>query len=96
MEWIRSAPTGVRPVPIMLMRAWLTPSSSPAPFSGDDSVPLAPADAGTASGRGLRLVQEYAGSWGGWALGDGMLGRGAGELLWFDVGGRATLPLLRK
>ncbi|MFD3731569.1 ATP-binding protein [Streptomyces sp. NPDC058632] len=60
----------------------------PAPFSGsrEDSVPLAPADAG--SGRGLRLVQEYADSWGGWAIGGSVLGCGAGKLLWFEVGGR--------
>ncbi|MEU1919703.1 ATP-binding protein [Streptomyces albogriseolus] len=69
----------------------------PAPFSGaggDDSVP--PARPGAESGRGLRLVQEYADSWGGWSLGDGGPRRGAGKLLWFEVGGRATLPLLLK
>ncbi|MFF6812043.1 hypothetical protein ACFZAG_19420 [Streptomyces sp. NPDC012403] len=43
-----------------------------------------------------RGVQEYADFWGGRALGDGVPGRGAGKLLWFEVGGRATLPLLRK
>ncbi|WP_181383487.1 ATP-binding protein [Streptomyces sp. NWU339] len=60
----------------------------PAPFDGFswDRVALAPA--GAESGRGLRLVQEYADSWGGWALGDGVPGRGAGKLLWFEVGGR--------
>ncbi|MFZ4139278.1 ATP-binding protein [Streptomyces griseoincarnatus] len=75
---------------------WDSDPYVPAPFggAGDDSVPLAPLDSG--SGRGLRLVQEYADSWGGWALGDGALGRGAGKLLWFEVGGRATLPLLLK
>ncbi|MFF9755871.1 ATP-binding protein [Streptomyces sp. NPDC014344] len=67
---------------------------SPSGRAGDDSAPLAPLDAG--SGRGLLLVQEYADSWGGRALGDGALGRGAGKLLWFEVGGRATLPLLPK
>lgn len=75
---------------------WDSDPYIPAPFggSGEDFVPLAPLDAG--SGRGLRLVQECADSWGGWALGDGAPGRGAGKLLWFEVGGRATLPLLRK
>ncbi|CAL9454149.1 ATP-binding protein [Streptomyces sp. enrichment culture] len=67
---------------------------SPSGGAGDDSAPLAPLDTG--SGRGLLLVQEYADSWGGRALGDGALGRGAGKLLWFEVGGRATLPLLPK
>lgn len=38
------------------------------------------------SGRGLLLVQEFADSWGGWSLTDGLLGRGAGKLLWFEVG----------
>ncbi|MFH9569939.1 hypothetical protein ACH4MG_05225 [Streptomyces sp. NPDC017454] len=56
--------------------------------SPEELVPLASADAG--SGRGLRLVQEYADSWGGWSLGDELLGRGAGKLLWFEVGGRPT------
>ncbi|MFF0695615.1 ATP-binding protein [Streptomyces tendae] len=39
------------------------------------------------SGRGLRLVQAYADSWGGWSLGDDVLPRGAGKLLWFEVRG---------
>ncbi|MBT3153016.1 ATP-binding protein [Streptomyces sp. CHD11] len=75
---------------------WDSDPRVPAPFgqSGDGSAPLAPA--GAESGRGLGLVREYADSWGGWALGDGALGRGAGKLLWFEVGGRAKLPLLRK
>ena len=75
---------------------WDSDPYVPAPFggAGDDSVPLAPLDSG--SGCGLRLVQEYADSWGGWSLGDGGLRRGAGKLLWFEVGGRATLPLLLK
>jgi hypothetical protein len=38
-------------------------------------------------GRGLRLMQEYAGCWGGRPLGDGLLDRGAGKSLWFEVGG---------
>ncbi|MFJ5301522.1 ATP-binding protein [Streptomyces sp. NPDC088350] len=58
----------------------------PAPFGGPprDSVPRAPTDA--EGGRGLRLVQEYADCWGGWSLGDNLLDRGAGKLLWFEVG----------
>ncbi|WP_430378924.1 hypothetical protein [Streptomyces sp. B1-3] len=48
-------------------------------------MPLAPPD--DESGRGLRLMQEYADCWGGWSLGDGPLDRGAGKLLWFEVGG---------
>lgn len=68
----------------------------PAPFggAGEKLAPLAPDEA--ECGRGLRLVQEHADSWGGWALGDAAPGRGAGKLLWFEVGGRAKLPLLRK
>jgi hypothetical protein len=38
-------------------------------------------------GRGLHLVQEYADCWGGRPLGDGLLDRGAGKSLWFEVGG---------
>lgn len=59
----------------------------PAPFGAPpwDRVPLAPPD--DEGGRGLRLVQEYADCWGGWSLGDGPLDRGAGKLLWFEVGG---------
>ncbi|MEU6373986.1 ATP-binding protein [Streptomyces sp. NPDC046909] len=59
----------------------------PAPFGPPprDSVPPVPTDAD--GGRGLRLVQEYANCWGGWPLGDGLLDRGAGKLLWFEVGG---------
>lgn len=75
---------------------WDSDPYIPAPFGGggEDFVPLAPTDAG--SGRGLRLVQEYADSWGGWALDGGASGRGGGKPLWFEVGGRAKLPLLRK
>ncbi|MGC9494691.1 ATP-binding protein [Streptomyces sp. WG7] len=48
----------------------------------------APAPPGAGGGRGLHLMREYAHSWGGWSLGDGgPLGRGAGKLLWFEVGG---------
>lgn len=48
-------------------------------------VPYVPAKA--EQGRGLRLVQDHADSWGGLSLGDGgPLDRGAGKLLWFEVG----------
>ncbi|MFE2064558.1 ATP-binding protein [Streptomyces sp. NPDC059467] len=58
----------------------------PAPFGEPpgDRVPPAPADA--QGGRGLYLVQEYADRWGGWSLESGPLDRGAGKLLWFEVG----------
>ncbi|MEU5597921.1 ATP-binding protein [Streptomyces sp. NPDC020298] len=60
----------------------------PAPFGRqpEDRVPAVPV--GADSGRGLRLVQELATAWGGWPFGDDLLGRrGAGKLLWFEVGG---------
>lgn len=66
---------------------WDSHPRIPAPF-GDppwDRVPAAPVDA--EEGRGLHLVQEYADSWGGLSMGDGPLDRGAGKLLWFEVGG---------
>ncbi|MGY5008663.1 ATP-binding protein [Streptomyces sp. 900105755] len=62
----------------------------PAPFGAPprDRVPLTPAEA--EAGRGLHLVQAYADAWGGWSVGDGgPLERGAGKLLWFEVGGRS-------
>ncbi|GGZ80664.1 ATP-binding protein [Streptomyces echinoruber] len=60
----------------------------PAPFgrAPGESRAAAPVDADR--GRGLHLVQEYADSWGGWAVGDGLLDRGAGKVLWFEVGTR--------
>ncbi|NGO10370.1 ATP-binding protein [Streptomyces sp. HC44] len=66
---------------------WDSSPHVPAPFGKPpgDRVPPAPADA--EGGRGLLLVREYASSWGGWPLGDELLGRGAGKLLWFEVGG---------
>ncbi|PBC95736.1 histidine kinase-like protein [Streptomyces sp. Ag82_O1-15] len=65
---------------------WDTSSCIPAPFDKPpgDRVPSAPVDA--VSGRGLILVQERADSWGGWPLGDSLLDRGGGKLLWFEVG----------
>ncbi|WP_159326975.1 ATP-binding protein [Streptomyces tendae] len=49
--------------------------------------PFAEPQGDAESGRGLRLVQAYADSWGGWSLGDDVLPRGAGKLLWFEVRG---------
>jgi anti-sigma regulatory factor (Ser/Thr protein kinase) len=69
---------------------WDSHPHIPAPFAkppGDRVQPV-PVEAG--GGRGLLLVQEYADSWGGWTLGDGLLDRGAGKLLWFEVGGRKS------
>ncbi|OIJ86514.1 hypothetical protein BIV25_40805 [Streptomyces sp. MUSC 14] len=65
---------------------WDRHPNIPAPFGEPpwDRVPPAPVDA--EEGRGLRLVQECADSWGGWSLGDSPLDRGAGKLLWFEVG----------
>ena len=59
----------------------------PVPFSapGERVPPVAPDAEG---GRGLALVQECADSWGGWSLGDDVLGWSGGKLLWFEVGGR--------
>ncbi|MEU8974311.1 ATP-binding protein [Streptomyces monashensis] len=70
---------------------WDSHPHIPAPFGEPpwDRVPLAPADA--EQGRGLRLVQEYADSWGGLLVGDGPRERGAGKLLWFEVGHPAVV-----
>lgn len=69
---------------------WDSSSHIPAPFDRPpgDRMPAAPGDA--EGGRGLLLMQEYASSWGGWPLGDGLLDRGAGKLLWFEVEGGAS------
>ncbi|MFH8463999.1 ATP-binding protein [Streptomyces sp. NPDC017991] len=70
---------------------WDSSPHIPAPFDeppgsrGVQSTPIKPAPAGAESGRGLFLVQQCATSWGGWSLGSGLLGRGAGKLLWFEV-----------
>ncbi|MFE2514288.1 ATP-binding protein [Streptomyces mirabilis] len=66
---------------------WDSSPHIPAPFDQSPGSRVAPAPADAGGGRGLLLVQEYADSWGGWALGDDLLGRGAGKLLWFEVGG---------
>ncbi|MFI7294366.1 ATP-binding protein [Streptomyces sp. NPDC050121] len=55
----------------------------PAPFAKPPGDRLSPVPVDGEGGRGLYLVQEYADWWGGWAL-----GRGAGKLLWFEVGGQ--------
>jgi anti-sigma regulatory factor (Ser/Thr protein kinase) len=60
----------------------------PAPFARPPGDRVSPASVDGVGGRGLFLVQEFAESWGGWSLGDGLLDRGAGKLLWFEVGGR--------
>ncbi|MFG2954766.1 ATP-binding protein [Streptomyces sp. NPDC048291] len=62
----------------------------PAPFGEPPwgRVPSAPVDA--ESGRGLCLVTEYADRWGGLPLVDGPPARGAGKLLWFEVGGKGS------
>ncbi|WP_037887628.1 ATP-binding protein [Streptomyces viridochromogenes] len=66
---------------------WDSHPRIPAPFGRPphDHVPLASPDADT--GRGLRLVQEYADCWGGVSLGEGAFDRRAGKLLWFEMRG---------
>jgi len=68
---------------------WDSSPYIPAPFDEPpgDRVPPVPVGVGVGGGRGLFLVQAYASSWGGWLLGDDLLGRGAGKLLWFEVRG---------
>ncbi|MGQ4388947.1 ATP-binding protein [Streptomyces sp. SAS_270] len=69
---------------------WDTHPYIPAPFEKPPGGRVRPVAAGSEGGRGLLLVQECADSWGSWAFGDGLLGRGAGKLLWFEVGGRRS------
>lgn len=66
----------------------------PAPFAGPPAGRAVPAPPGADGGRGLHLVREYADVWGGWSLGerDGLPGRGAGKLLWFETGGPGPRP----
>jgi anti-sigma regulatory factor (Ser/Thr protein kinase) len=66
---------------------WDSSPHIPALFDEPPGGRLPPAPADAEGGRGLLLVREYARSWGGWPLGDGPLGHGAGKLLWFEVGG---------
>ncbi|MGW0626685.1 ATP-binding protein [Streptomyces sp. NPDC002758] len=66
---------------------WDTNSRIPAPFGTPPGDRLPPGPSEADGGRGLRLVQECADSWGGWPIGDGgLLDRGVGKLLWFEVG----------
>ncbi|MFD6291127.1 ATP-binding protein [Streptomyces anthocyanicus] len=64
---------------------WDSSPHVPAPFDEPPGARVPPAPAGAEGGRGLFLVQQCATSWGGWSLGSGPLGRGAGKLLWFEV-----------
>lgn len=70
---------------------WDSHPHIPAPFARPPGDRVPPASVGGVGGRGLFLVQEFADAWGGWSLGDGLLDRGAGKLLWFEVGGRAEV-----
>ncbi|MET7781645.1 MULTISPECIES: ATP-binding protein [Streptomyces] len=65
---------------------WDSSSHVPAPFDKPPGDRVPPVSVDADGGRGLLLVQGYADSWGGWPLGDGPLDRGAGKLLWFEVG----------
>ncbi|MFF5535588.1 ATP-binding protein [Streptomyces cinerochromogenes] len=69
---------------------WDSHPRIPAPFGQPpwDRVPVPAVEA--EEGRGLHLVQEYADTWGGLQVGDSPLDRGAGKLLWFEVGGRGA------
>ncbi|MFF6998535.1 ATP-binding protein [Streptomyces sp. NPDC008313] len=67
---------------------WDSSPYVPAPFDKPPGEPVPYVDMGAEEGRGLFLVRKWADSWGGWTLGDGLLGRGAGKLLWFEVGAR--------
>ncbi|MFD7063791.1 ATP-binding protein [Streptomyces sp. NPDC059906] len=68
---------------------WDSSPHVPSPFAEPPGGSrTAPDPQGTAEGgRGLRLVQACADSWGGWSLGDDVLPLGAGKLLWFEVRG---------
>ncbi|MFG2458441.1 ATP-binding protein [Streptomyces sp. NPDC048523] len=68
---------------------WDSHPCIPAPFAEPPGDRVPPGSVGAVGGRGLFLVQEFADSWGGWSLGSGLLDRGAGKLLWFEVGGGA-------
>ena len=79
----------------MRVGVWDSSPRIPAPFDRPPGgrVPCGPVDA--VGGRGLFLVQEYADWWGGWCLGDGLLGCGGGKLLWFGVGRRGSVAECR-
>ncbi|MFD4523065.1 ATP-binding protein [Streptomyces sp. NPDC058470] len=57
----------------------------PSPFDEPPGGRPRPAPADAVNGRGLLLVRAWADLWGGDAL-----GRGAGKLLWFEVGGSGS------
>lgn len=66
---------------------WDSHPRIPAPFGAPPWDRVRRTPVGAEEGRGLHLVQEYADTWGGWPIGDGgPLDRGAGKLLWFEVG----------
>ncbi|WP_348539218.1 ATP-binding protein [Streptomyces sp. LBL] len=68
---------------------WDSHPHVPAPFGEPPWDHVSPVPADAEGGRGLYLVERYADVWGGWPLGEGLLGLGAGgKLLWFEVGGR--------
>ncbi|WBO65965.1 ATP-binding protein [Streptomyces camelliae] len=67
---------------------WDSHPRIPAPFGEPPSDFVSPVPAEAEQGRGLGLVQEYADCWGGLRIGDSRLDRGAGKLLWFEVGAR--------
>jgi anti-sigma regulatory factor (Ser/Thr protein kinase) len=66
---------------------WDSHPRIPAPFAEPPGDRIAAAPPDVCGGRGLHLVQECADSWGAFSLGDDTLGRCAGKLLWFEVGG---------
>ncbi|MFJ5777727.1 ATP-binding protein [Streptomyces sp. NPDC093094] len=69
---------------------WDSDPRVPGLFAEPSGGRVAPALPDAVGGRGLCLVQEYADSWGGLTPGDDPAGRGAGKLLWFEVGGRSV------
>ncbi|QKW27803.1 ATP-binding protein [Streptomyces seoulensis] len=66
---------------------WDSHPRVPAPFGEPPRDHVSPAPPDAEGGRGLHLVQAHAARWGGMSLGDGVLDRGAGKLLWFEVSG---------
>lgn len=63
----------------------------PAPFGGPPWDHVDSVSAEAEGGRGLHLVQVHADAWGGRPLRSAPLGRSAGKLLWFEVGGQKTV-----
>ncbi|MGP2439052.1 hypothetical protein [Streptomyces sp. JW3] len=65
----------------------------PALFAEPPGARLAPAPPQADGGRGLHLVREYADSWGAWSIEEALPSRrGAGKLLWFEVGTSRPVP----